>query len=121
MDSLRMGELAARTGIGVEAIRFYEREGLLPEAPRTASGYRLLALIGGAPAIAGAWIGGLLYSQALSTLFLAIGAGAVLQVAYQIGKQMVWKGSAERQRPWAALTGVLTGMLMLYLTGLAIK
>jgi ZIP family zinc transporter len=81
----------------------------------------ILALIGGAPAIAGAWIGGLLYSQALSTLFLAVGAGAVFQVAYQIGRQMVWKGSAERQRPWAALTGVLAGMLMLYLTGVVIK
>jgi zinc transporter, ZIP family len=81
----------------------------------------LLALIGGAPAIAGAWIGGLLYSQALSTLFLAIGAGAVFQVAYQIGRQMVWKEAEERHRPWAAFTGVLTGMLMLYLTGAVIK
>jgi len=81
----------------------------------------ILALIGGAPAIAGAWIGGLLYSQALSTLFLAVGAGAVFQVAYQIGREMIWKGSAERQRPWAALTGVLAGMLMLYLTGVVIK
>jgi ZIP family zinc transporter len=81
----------------------------------------LLALIGGAPAIAGAWIGGLLYSQPLSALFLAIGAGAVFQVAYQIGRQMIWKGAAERQRPWAAFAGVLAGMLTLYLTGLAIK
>jgi zinc transporter, ZIP family len=81
----------------------------------------LLALVGGAPAILGAWVGGLLYSQVLSTLFLAIGAGAVFQVAYQIGKQMVWAGAAERQRPWAALSGVLAGMLMLYLTGVVIK
>ena len=40
MDSLRIGELAAKAGVGIEAIRFYEREGLLPEPPRTASGYR---------------------------------------------------------------------------------
>ena len=81
----------------------------------------LLAVIGGGPAIAGAWIGGLLYSQPLSVLFLAIGAGAVFQVAYQIGRQMIWSGAAERQRPWAAFAGVLVGMLMLYLTGVVIK
>jgi zinc transporter ZupT len=81
----------------------------------------LLALIGGGPAIAGAWIGGLLYSQPLSALFLAIGAGAVFQVAYQIGRQMIWTGAAERQRPWAAFAGVLAGMLMLYVTGVVIK
>lgn len=40
MGSLRTGELAARAGVGIEAIRFYEREGLLPEPPRTTSGYR---------------------------------------------------------------------------------
>lgn len=81
----------------------------------------LLALVGGGPAIVGAWVGGLVYSQPLSVLFLAIGAGAVFQVAYQIGREMIWKGAAERQRPWAAFAGVLTGMLMLYLTGVVIK
>jgi zinc transporter ZupT len=81
----------------------------------------LLALIGGGPAIAGAWIGGLLYSLAWSVLFLAIGAGAVFQVAYQIGREMVWRKAEERERPWAAFAGVLAGMLTLYLTGLVIK
>ena len=81
----------------------------------------LLALVGGGPAILGAWIGGLLYSQPLSVLFLALGAGAVFQVAYQIGREMIWKGEAERQRPWTAFAGVLAGMLMLYLTGVVIK
>lgn len=80
-----------------------------------------LGFIGGAPAIAGAWIGGLVQSQALSVLFLAIGAGAVFQVAYEIGRELVWKGSAWRQRPLVAFQGVLAGMLVLYLTGLAIK
>jgi zinc transporter ZupT len=81
----------------------------------------LLALVGGGPAIVGVWIGGLVYSQALSVLFLAIGAGAVFQVAFEIGRRMVWQGSPERQRPWTAFAGVLAGMLSLYLTGLAIK
>jgi MerR family copper efflux transcriptional regulator len=35
-----IGELAALARVGVETIRFYERRGILPEPPRTASGYR---------------------------------------------------------------------------------
>lgn len=38
--SLKIGEVAKSTGISVEAIRYYERLGLIREAPRTASGYR---------------------------------------------------------------------------------
>lgn len=38
---LTIGRLAKAAEIGVETIRFYEREGLLDEPPRTASGYRL--------------------------------------------------------------------------------
>lgn len=37
---LTIGKLASAAGIGVEAIRFYEREGLLPQPPRSRSGYR---------------------------------------------------------------------------------
>lgn len=36
-----IGEVASATGVGVETLRFYEREGLLPEPPRSASGYRM--------------------------------------------------------------------------------
>ncbi len=81
----------------------------------------LLALVGGGPAILGAWIGGLVYSRPLSVLFLAIGAGAVFQVAYQIGRESIWNRGVEPQRPWVAFAGVLAGMLMLYLTGVVIK
>lgn len=81
----------------------------------------LLGLIGGGPAILGAWVGGLVYSQPLSVLFLAIGAGAVFQVAYEIGRQMIWKEMAKRQIPVTVFAGVLAGMLTLYVTGLALK
>ena len=37
---LTIGKLASAAGIGVETIRFYEREGLLPKPPRKRSGYR---------------------------------------------------------------------------------
>ena len=81
----------------------------------------LLGVIGGGPAIIGTWVGGLVSSQPLSILFLAIGAGAVLQVAYEIGRGMVWTNASARGRPVAAFGGVLTGMLVLYVTGLVIK
>jgi MerR family mercuric resistance operon transcriptional regulator len=40
MESLTIGQLARRAGVGVETIRFYEREGLISEPPRRPSGYR---------------------------------------------------------------------------------
>ena len=40
MTSLRIGEVAKQAGVGVETVRFYEREGLLDEPDRRASGYR---------------------------------------------------------------------------------
>jgi DNA-binding transcriptional MerR regulator len=39
--SLRSGELARLTGLSPDTIRYYERKGILPESPRTASGYRI--------------------------------------------------------------------------------
>jgi MerR family copper efflux transcriptional regulator len=40
MERLTIGRLAARAGIGVETIRFYERKGLIERPPRRLSGYR---------------------------------------------------------------------------------
>ena len=81
----------------------------------------LLGLIAGVPAIVGVWVGGLISSPVLSVLFLAIGAGAVYQVAYAIGKQMIWKDAAKQPMPMTAFAGITAGMLILYVTGLVIK
>src|SRR5437773_11834268 len=40
MDTRSIGRVARKGGVGVETVRFYEREGLLEEPPRRASGYR---------------------------------------------------------------------------------
>ena len=41
MDTLTIGQLAKQAGVGVETIRFYERQGLLPEPDRRlSSSYR---------------------------------------------------------------------------------
>ncbi len=40
MESLTIGQVARRAGVGVETVRFYERRGLIQEPPRRESGYR---------------------------------------------------------------------------------
>ncbi|SEN83015.1 Cd(II)/Pb(II)-responsive transcriptional regulator [Duganella sp. CF517] len=40
-QELKIGELAAETGYTVEAIRYYERQGLLPAPARSGGNYRL--------------------------------------------------------------------------------
>lgn len=37
---LFIGEVAKQSGIGVETVRYYEREGLIPVPERSAAGYR---------------------------------------------------------------------------------
>jgi DNA-binding transcriptional MerR regulator len=41
--SVKIGELAQRAGVGIDTVRYYEREGLLPPPQRLASGYRVYA------------------------------------------------------------------------------
>ena len=79
-----------------------------------------LGLIGGGPAVVGAWVGGLSYSQSLAVLFLAIGAGAVFEVVYEIGK-LIQRDAAKRPMPLTIFAGVTVGMLLLYVTGVLIK
>lgn len=40
-EDLSIGDVSERTGLSVDTLRFYEREGLLPRAPRSASGRRI--------------------------------------------------------------------------------
>lgn len=43
MHTMTIGQVAREAGIGVETVRFYEREGLLEAPARRASGYRQFA------------------------------------------------------------------------------
>ncbi|WP_392961228.1 MerR family transcriptional regulator [Streptomyces sp. LN245] len=40
-ESLSVGEMAARTGVSIHTLRYYERVGLLVGVPRTAGGRRV--------------------------------------------------------------------------------
>jgi len=39
-ERMQIGEFAVAVGVSVDAVRFYERRGVLHSAPRTAGGYR---------------------------------------------------------------------------------
>ena len=81
-----------------------------------------LALLGGAPAILGTWIGGFAYSNLLSALFLAVGAGAILQVIFEVGRLLL-KDSARAGTPAlsvANLGGLTSGIAIRYATALLV-
>ena len=99
-------------GLGIIAPVLRDRPGI--------SRLALMGLIGGAPAIIGAWIGGFTPSPFLAVLFLAIGAGAIFEVVYEIAK-LIQKDMARESMPMTVFSGVLTGMLLLWVTGLLIK
>lgn len=40
-NALRIGEVASRSGVSIDTVRYYERRRLLPVAPRTSAGYRI--------------------------------------------------------------------------------
>ena len=39
-EEMKVNELSKRTGIHLETIRYYEKQGVLPEPKRQANGYR---------------------------------------------------------------------------------
>ncbi len=40
-QTMKIGEVATRANVNIQTLRYYERRGLLPKAPRTGSNYRL--------------------------------------------------------------------------------
>jgi zinc transporter, ZIP family len=78
-----------------------------------------LGLLAGAPAIAGAWIGGLSFSPVSAVLFLAVGSGAIFQVFVQILSQM-GKGSPARLVTLPSAAGFVAGVAVMYATSLLV-
>ncbi|MEW6086016.1 MAG: metal transporter [Chloroflexota bacterium] len=120
-----VGEIALGTFLVVGFIIQNITEGLGIIAPvlrdkPTIGKLAIMGLIGGAPAILGAWIGGYAPSPFLAVLFLAVGAGAIFQVIYEIAK-LIQKDTQREAMPMTVFSGVLTGMMLLWVTGLLIK
>lgn len=81
----------------------------------------LMGLVGGGPAIVGAWIGGFAPSPALAALFMGIGAGAIFQVVFEIARLIQKDTQRQAIPPLTVFSGVVAGMLVLWVTGLLIK
>jgi ZIP family zinc transporter len=99
-------------------------EGLAIVAPLTGAARPSLArlaalgLIAGAPAIAGAFIGASIYNPELAALLIGIGIGAIVQVIVQLVPTI--RDRAGRALYPASVGGILSGVAVLYLTGLLI-
>jgi zinc transporter ZupT len=83
----------------------------------------LLALLAGAPAILGTWIGSLAFSPLLAVLFLSLGAGAILQVIWEVSK-LLFNDARRLGQPavsWLNFAGLTAGILVMYLTAFLVK
>jgi zinc transporter ZupT len=76
-----------------------------------------LALVAGAPAIFGAWIGGFLTSDLLGVIFFAVAAGAALQVVVEVVRYVTRKAPGGLSSGWA-MGGFFAGIAIMYGTGL---
>jgi zinc transporter, ZIP family len=102
-------------GVGIAAPILRERPSL--------THFVWLALLGGGPAVLGTWIGGFAYSPLTSTIFLAVGAGAILQVIYEVTRLLL-KDSAQSKTPalsGANLGGLVMGVAIMYATALLVS
>ncbi len=121
-----LGEVALGTVLIVGFTLHNTTEGLAIVSPLVKEHVRVrdlvqLGLIGGAPTIAGAWLGGFVYSSIWSVVFLAVGAGAIAQVIVQIARQMAGNEPVSQQMATApVLTGLMAGFGVMYVTGLMV-
>jgi zinc transporter, ZIP family len=82
-----------------------------------------LALLAGAPAILGIWLGSLSTSPHWSALALAVGAGAIVQVIVEVSAYMM-RNAARQGGTWlspSALSGLIAGVGVMYATALLVK
>ncbi|MBA3531653.1 MAG: ZIP family metal transporter [Ardenticatenales bacterium] len=101
-------------GIGIAAPLAQERPPLRQ--------FIALGALAGAPAILGTWIGGFAYSPLLTTVFMAIGAGAILQVIWEVGRMLV-RDAQRHQEPlvsWPTFAGLTLGIAIMYATALLV-
>ncbi|MBI3025607.1 MAG: ZIP family metal transporter [Candidatus Tectomicrobia bacterium] len=99
-------------------------EGIAIVAPITQGriGWRHFAAMGllaGAPTVAGTILGGFAYYDTFAALFFAVSGGAIFYVIYQIGRD-VSRGRGQPFTSWQEAAGLLTGVALMYATGLLV-
>lgn len=120
--SFAVGELQLGTFFVIGFMVHNVTEGLgiaAPAARERVSVTRLagLALVAGAPAILGAWLGGYATNDTLAVLFFGIAAGAALQVVVEVGRYAA-RTTPGGLRSGAAIGGFLAGIAVMWATGL---
>jgi ZIP family zinc transporter len=124
-SSFALGELALGTFFIVGFMIHNVTEGLGIASPlaegRAVSLQRLaaLALLAGAPAIVGAWLGGFVTSDVLGVIFFAAAAGAAFEVVVEVGRYVARRAPGGLTSPHA-LGGFLAGITVMYVTGLLV-
>jgi ZIP family zinc transporter len=121
-----LGEAALGTLLVVGFALHNTTEGLAIVAPLardeqqpSATDLARLGFIGGVPTIAGVWLGGFVYSDVWAVILLALGVGAIAQVAVQITRHMARGQSTESVLATApVLAGFATGFAVMYATGM---
>jgi zinc transporter, ZIP family len=124
-SSFALGELALGTFFIVGFMIHNVTEGLGIASPlaegRGVAWQRLvgLALIAGAPAILGAWLGGFVTSDLLGVVFFAAAAGAAFEVVVEVGRYVARRAPGGLTSPHV-LGGFLAGVVVMYVTGLLV-
>jgi ZIP family zinc transporter len=122
-SSFALGELTLGTFLVVGFMVHNVTEGLAIAAPaaeerRVGLGrLAVLAVVAGAPAILGAWIGGFLTNDFLGVLFFAAAAGAALEVIVEVGRYVARRAPGGLASGYV-IGGFLTGIAVMYATGL---
>ena len=127
-SAFALGEAALGTLLIIGFTLHNTTEGLAIVAPLARERRRVpardlitLGLIGGVPTIAGAWLGGFVYSPVWAVLFLAIGVGAIAQVIGQIGRQVGREKTDTRAfASTPVLAGLVAGFAVMYVTGMLV-
>jgi len=122
--SFALGELQLGTFLVIGFMIHNLTEGLgiaAPAARERPSALQLaaLAVVAGAPAIVGAWIGGYVTNDVLSVLFFGIAAGAALQVVTEVGRY-VRRTVPDALRSGPVIGGFLAGIALMWITGLLV-
>jgi zinc transporter, ZIP family len=121
-----LGKVSLGTFLVIGFMLHNTTEGLGIVAPiaHEPTSYRHLIALGavaGVPTILGVWLGGFTYWPVLTTLFLAVGAGAIFQVVYQVHKLMATAAGTEKSfATLHSLGGFVLGLLVMYVTGLIV-
>jgi zinc transporter ZupT len=122
--SYATGEIALGTFLVIGFLLHNTTEGLGIVTPLADQRPRLISLIllgalAGVPTVLGAWFGGFTYSPVWTTLFFAIGVGAIVAVVYELWRLFRRRSGAGLTAP-LNVAGLLLGMVIMYATGLLV-